>query len=171
MISLHVELSGLEDVMRDIEAMPAQIDRAMKRTIRKGTQYAAGQVIRGLATANNIPQRILRNRRVKTRIGDELGSVWIGHNPVAVSYLGTPRQTKSGAKVGARAFPGAFVATMPTGHTGVFRRRGQSRLPIQEVMQPLDKAGQVADEVVNRLPDRLRTILLQELNFEANVRD
>lgn len=39
-------------------------------------------------------------------------------------------------KGGADRIPGAFVATMPSGHTGVFKRRGRARLHIDERFGP-----------------------------------
>ncbi len=55
------------------------------------------------------------------------------------------RQTKKGVSVevnrGKRTLvKGAFVATMKSGHEGVFRRRGKARLPIEELRgsRPVD---------------------------------
>lgn len=48
------------------------------------------------------------------------------------------RQTKKGVTVsikkrgGRKLFPGAFIATMKSGHTGVFTRGNKGRLPIKE---------------------------------------
>ena len=40
-------------------------------------------------------------------------------------------------KSGARSkIQGAFVAKMPTGHVGIFRRKGAAKLPIQEIFGP-----------------------------------
>lgn len=71
----------------------------------------------------------------------------------AVNLSGAPvpliaypaRQTRKGVSVevnrGKRTLiPGAFIATMRSGHVGVFRRRGKSRLPIKELLgsRPVD---------------------------------
>lgn len=52
---------------------------------------------------------------------------------VKAAKLGRTTQNKRGVKAGKRQFDHAFLATMPNGHTGVFRRRGKTRFPIQEV--------------------------------------
>jgi hypothetical protein len=49
------------------------------------------------------------------------------------------RQTKQGVRASkpwgrAQVFKSTFLATMPGGHRGVFRRVGRKRLPIQEMM-------------------------------------
>ena len=55
------------------------------------------------------------------------------------------RQTKQGVSVevnrGKRTLlKGAFVATMKSGHVGIFRRQGKTRLPIEELRgsRPVD---------------------------------
>jgi hypothetical protein len=57
-----------------------------------------------------------------------------------IDYRG--RQTARGARAAkpygkAQVFANAFIATMPSGHRGIFRRRtGAGRLPIREMMGP-----------------------------------
>lgn len=50
------------------------------------------------------------------------------------------RQTRRGVTArlpgGAGRYPHAFLATMPTGHRGVFQRKRPSRLPIRELRGP-----------------------------------
>lgn len=50
------------------------------------------------------------------------------------------RQTKRGVKArlpgGAGTYPNAFIRTMRSGHTGVFQRRGATRLPIYQLHGP-----------------------------------
>lgn len=50
------------------------------------------------------------------------------------------RQTRAGVSYrlsgGRGQAPGAFIATMRSGHQGVFRRRGRARLPIDELHGP-----------------------------------
>jgi hypothetical protein len=51
------------------------------------------------------------------------------------------RQMNPGARAAkpwgrAQVFQSTFIATMRSGHRGVFRRRGTSRLPIREMMGP-----------------------------------
>jgi hypothetical protein len=74
------------------------------------------------------------------KVKDISSLVWrmdVSGSPIpAVDY--PHRQTRRGVSVeintGKRSLiRGAFVATMRSGHTGIFRRRGKSRLPIDEV--------------------------------------
>jgi hypothetical protein len=56
---------------------------------------------------------------------------------ITASKLGNMRQIRNGAKAGKLMFKGAFIATMPNGHKGIFRRKRSTSLPINEfVLHP-----------------------------------
>lgn len=98
------------------------------------------------------------------------------------------RATKRGVSVnvkrGRTTLSHAFIATMPSGHRGVFERVGtmhkrvarhgrrlSSGLPIRELFGPSIKAAFASDavssEVINTMRARFPVVLVQELNFEA----
>lgn len=84
------------------------------------------------------------------------------------------RQTKRGVtarlKGGAGKYPNAFIATMPTGHQGVYQRRpGARRLPIYELFGPsipfvFDKYKK---QGLDRGFEQLVKNLIHELRFAA----
>jgi len=168
-IKLDVALEGLDAVLAEFRALPKQVDRAEKRAVRKATRFLAAEVRRELAKAHGIPQKVLRQRK-RIALKPNRGQVWVGTLPIAASHLGTPRQTRSGARVGRRRYDKAFVARMRSGHVGVFRRKGKSRLPIEEVREPLPLARAAADAALRKTESRLPVLFLQELNYEVNVR-
>ena len=56
---------------------------------------------------------------------------------------------------------GAFVATMPSGHTGIFFRQGKGRLPIEEAF-----TSRVSDAFLDSAPaimDRGRRVFLETM--------
>jgi hypothetical protein len=98
------------------------------------------------------------------------------------------RATKSGVSVnvknGRRLLSHAFIATMPSGHRGVFQRVGRMHkrvvrdgrrlstgLPIKELFGPSIKAAfasePVKTDVINTMRERFPIVLVQELRFEA----
>ena len=167
-MTTRIELKGMEEISAAFASLPAQIEQAAKRTKSKGARLAGTLVRRDLAAGLGIPQKVLSaGKRIQLRLNS--GLVWIGYNPIDVIYLGNARQTNSGVRVGSRFYPKAFVAMMPTGHIGVFRRVGKSRLPIQEVTQPIDQAPAVVEGIVDRVAERLPVIFEQELNYQTNV--
>lgn len=126
---------------------------ALKRALRK----AGATALRDMRSEAS--KRIRARKRIKSsyigraltmrrpRGGDIAGMEW------AVDVSGEPvpliaypfRQTKKGVSVevnrGKRTLvKGSFVATMKSGHKGVFRRRGKARLPIHELRgsRPVD---------------------------------
>ena len=126
---------------------------ALKRALRK----AGATALRDMrATAS---KQIRARKRIKpsyiaralslrrARGSDIAGMEWaldVSGEPVPlVAY--PHRQTRKGVTVevnrGKRTLvAGSFVATMRSGHEGVFRRRGQARLPIEELRgsRPVD---------------------------------
>lgn len=172
MISVNVDASDLHSVQRTLNATNAQIDRAAVRSVNKTLSWVASQGRRLIAGANDLPLKTLKGRvRLgKASAGRTKGSAWFGTRPIKTAYAGSPLQSIGGAKVRGHFFPNAFVARMPTGHLGIFKRRGQARLPIEEQMIHLRESQAILDDIAKRAPDRLRTIYAQELNYELNVR-
>ena len=126
---------------------------ALKRALRKAGATALRDM-RGEAS-----KRIRARKRIKSRYitraltlqrakgSDIAGMKWsIDFDGQPVPLVAYPhRQTKKGVSVevnrGKRTLvAGSFVATMKSGHKGVFRRRGEARLPIDELRgsRPVD---------------------------------
>jgi hypothetical protein len=135
-----------------------QVDAALTRAVSK----AGGDAVRFLRTGSS---RLLRQRkrmRVKTvNAGLPLhypktksleAMEWrmdVSGAPIPVIDFPS-RQTKRGVSVaintGARALiKSAFIATMRSGHTGVFKRDGKARLPISELF-----SSKISDVVQDR---------------------
>ncbi len=126
---------------------------ALKRALRK----AGATALRDMRSEAS--KRIRARKRIKSRYitraltlrrpkgGDIAGMEWaidVSGEPVPlVAY--PHRQIRKGVSVevnrGKRTLvKGSFVATMRSGHQGVFRRRGKARLPIKELRgsRPVD---------------------------------
>jgi hypothetical protein len=126
---------------------------ALKRALRK----AGATALRDMKSEAS--KRIRARKRIKVRYitralslarpsGSDISSMrWalnVSGDPVPlVAY--PHRQTKKGVSVevnrGKRTLvKGAFVASMQSGHEGVFKRKGKARLPIQELRgsRPVD---------------------------------
>lgn len=126
---------------------------ALKRALRK----AGATALRDMRSEAS--KRIRARKRIKSRYitraltlrrakgGDIAGMEWaldVSGEPVPLTAYPF-RQTKKGVSVevnrGKRTLvKGSFVATMKSGHTGVFQRRGSARLPIRELTgsRPVD---------------------------------
>jgi hypothetical protein len=174
--------TALDDLARFIDAFPKEGGAAARRAINKTLGWVNSKGLRAIAAEHGIPLKTLRGRRrvsMRRATGQSLsGRIWFGLAPIKAVYLGTPRQTKSGVRVGGLTFPGAFIATMPSGHLGVFKRAdslsrrsvgrsagSQPNLPIVEQTVTLSAARESIRAIFAQVPERFRTVFMQELRF------
>ena len=144
MIELHINADDLRQVPHFLGLQKHDIERAMLRAINKTARWLRTRIAREVATELNVKVGLARNS-LQLRMASRHGlNASVGLNPKASRIkavdLGQPKQNKAGVRVGRHSFRGAFIATMPSGHTGVFRRKGKARLPIQEMHVSLTAA-------------------------------
>jgi len=173
-LALELDPRELASIQVALNERPEQAGRALVRAINKTLTWAVSQGLRAIASANDVPLKALRGRRRGRKRNasrrNQVGTAWFGILPVRASDVGTPRQSRLGARAGKHFFSGAFVATMPSGHIGIFKRRTQSRLPIIEQVVRLQSAETAIDGVARQTSTRLETVFAQEFNFEVNVK-
>ena len=147
----------------DRKQLRALDPRRLERSMLKAMRRAGSTALRDMRSEAS--KRVRRRKRIKAKAVREaliirrpkgkqtLDSLdWridVRHRPVRVSDY-PHRQTRRGVSVainrGKRTvIKGAFVATMRSGHRGVFVRRGARRLPIDEVF-----ASRVVDALLHR---------------------
>ena len=131
----------------------------LKRAVAKTARWVHTRVIRQASSATGLRQRTIKSRFVRltlNRGGEPAALIKVMDKPIRLSEL-HPRQTETGVsyKVGGAGQERvhAFRAVMPTGHLGVFLRRGRKRLPIEtqyefavgrlmaERMEEIEEAG------------------------------
>lgn len=145
------------DVKWDKSQIGALETSSLKGALKRALRKAGASALRDMRS--EATKRVRARKRIKVsyvraamtlrrpRGGDIAAMAW------AVDVSGKPvplvayphRQTKKGVSVevnkGKRTLlKGAFVATMKSGHRGVFRRKGTARLPIEELRgsRPVD---------------------------------
>jgi hypothetical protein len=139
--AIEKKLAELPGVMRS---------RVAVRALNKSAASANTAMVRVIAKDLGVKQEFVRDRLSVTEARpDRLVAVLRANaKRLPVMAFGA-KQTGTGvsAKTPARKYPGAFIATMPTGHQGVFTRTSQSRsrkgmpwgspqLPIRELFGP-----------------------------------
>jgi len=186
-MNLEIDLgAGIADLEEQLELSIRQLQKAVARTLKKTARWLETQTKRELGVALSVPQRVLAARYYKTfymKDGRRTVNVWFGLSPIDVSALGKPRQTDVGVRVGKHHFIGAFIGTMKSGHSSVFKRKfskggrrlkrsdGQwTELPIEEERFLInDIAEPIIERYHVRAEARFRQILKQEINFVMNV--
>lgn len=182
-IDLGAELAHLESQLR---ASIPQINKAVVRALRKTTKWIETHSKRELGVALSIPQRVISNRffhEMQIKEGKRSVNVWFGLNPVSVSSLGRLSQNTIGARAGKHQFVGSFVASMQSGHEGVFKRKyddggtrskrqdGQwTELPIQEENFEIEEiALPIIERYYARAEVRFKQLLEQEVHYVLHV--
>lgn len=140
--------------------LPADIRaKAFFRAMRRVADMGLTRLVRRQSPRLKLPQKIIRERTKALAFGATADIVqrsnWIG-----LYKLGA-RQTGSGVTVKARgSYRHAFIATMRSGHTGVFMREGRARTPITELFGPnpahdIVRNASVYEEVIEDVRDQV----------------
>ena len=168
----EIDVSGadnLDKIIRDLNASKQHSITASVRALNKTALWLRTQATRQISSEKRLPQKLIRERLrvLKASKRDLKARVLANFMGIKAAKVGTPRQTRRGAKVKSYEFQGAFVATMPGGHTGIFKRKGKTRLPIRELYVPLEPESLKAIEsfLDSRIKQRFETIFRHELNF------
>ncbi|WP_337843567.1 phage tail protein [Rheinheimera sp.] len=181
MLGLEIDLtSELREFQQEIEASLPKIQNAVRRAVEKTAKWFEVATTRELGQALQFPRKVLTVRfrhRFTSRDQSRAVNIWLGINPVEARHLGKGRQTKQGVTIRKRMFDGAFLATMPSGHSSVWERQkgvtnrphekrpdGQwTQLPIKKVR--LDIATE-AEEIFKRYYARVEAELMKKLQQE-----
>lgn len=145
-------------------SLPRDIFRAKRSAIATTTTWAKKRLQSEAIAKSGLPSRVFRQFRIRSKIYAERGVVWIGLNPVKAVYVGELSQDTGGAWAGKFYFKGGFIATMPSGHTGIFKRTNKNRRSIVEQVintkalvgnVPEQVAAEATTEVANRFLAKL----------------
>jgi len=184
-VKVDLQADGFRDALDELAALTPATKRASTRAQNKTLRWSRTQAASRLAKINNVPVKVMRERvrSFPAKPGKEFALLWLGVWPLPAAKAGRLSQTRSGAKAGRHAFAGAFVATMPAGAVGVFeraingRRRTADRpqtsspnLPIVPQYVQIEGAREVEQQLVSEGGRRYRDLMIQELNFELNVK-
>ncbi len=131
MISIDVDFS------KDLKALERELTDAERKLVKPSVTSTLNRLAakvrtqsrRDIAAHYRIPQKVIGPRILIRRAkGNKLTAlVHTRISPVPLRLL-NPRQTKTGVSIrGGRREAGAFLATMDSGHVGVFRRIGGRR--------------------------------------------
>lgn len=144
--------------------------RALNRTMVTGRKLAIAEIQKDLLLKTapfrkqlNIVRATPKNLVVKIRAKRA--------STPAIAYKGV-RQNKRGVTVKYRKskprllHKGAFIATVKSGHKGVFRRKGKKRFPIQEILGPNTIA--IFEQVVPAVEKQLYPVLNKNITHDVN---
>ncbi len=154
-VRYHADIRRLRKYLKNIgkNLVPTATVRALNRAAQQTQTAIKRKVSIELGVKQKqIRRRVRFGRRDKAKTSDYRSGVFLVISALPVSYLGTVRQTRPGAKVKGKLYKGAFKATMSSGHIGVFRRLGKKQHPIKEVKERIDfKLMSIAENEANEV--------------------
>ncbi len=184
MININVQHNFKQVAVKLFELRNDVLEKAKVRALNKvaaQAKVAASKEIRAAGynmKAATIKQKITIKRAVS---GDAVVVIRCSGRPLPLIQFGA-RETKSGVSVsvkhGRKLIKGAFIATMPTGHQGVYVRVGNQHkkvngkwhgLPIKELFGPSIPAAfgneVVQSALVRLVREKFPSILEHEIKF------
>jgi hypothetical protein len=130
------QMMSLERLLRDV---PRGVNRVLSRAINKTLTTLRSRLVKSVSAASSVKQKTLRGdvQIQKATLGSLWGRLRLRGKGIPLRDM-EPRQTAIGVSVrgkhGSRfEISHAFIATMPSGHIGVWKRVRTSRLPIREL--------------------------------------
>ena len=169
-----IMLKGLDKSLKGFEK---RLRRVKQRTIMTVAKRAKIEWSRLIAQETKLPVTKIKKSlhlSVKTEGGvlTFIAAHWRGRVPL-LKYPGGSQNARGIRLKGGKIILHAFIATMPGGHTGIFKREGRSRLPIQELYYRfdyvIDAAEKVLPQVMQKVAKDWETILARQINYEFNV--
>lgn len=169
-IAVTVHSADLSRVLRELrDQSPVAVSRALNRTItnvqtgaRREISADTGLPVRRVGHA----MKLERATRSKLRAALQVRGARI---PL-IDFKA--RQTRKGVSyrlpTGRGSLPGGFIARMRSGHVGVFKRVGKSRLPIGEKFGPSLPRVFLQARVTRVLHSIVETQMAKNLQHEVN---
>ncbi|MBR9983008.1 MAG: phage tail protein [Wolbachia endosymbiont of Homalodisca vitripennis] len=150
---------NIERIIHDIDASKAKVELAAVRALNKTASWLKLKAIQEISQEKQISLKIIRKRLRIIKAKKSAVKVLIR----AYLYDVRMRNIKQ-AKAG---FNDGFMATMPRGYRGIFKRVGRTALPIQEVKLPLEPgASRIIENLVNYETEKVFEKFFQhELNY------
>ena len=146
MLAGKIEISkgSLKEAAHVLRAIPRAMPRVMRRAINRTVDMAATDLKRRVGAEisvkkSEIAKGISKKKASYSRLSGTIGAK--PYRPGLLAFPGT-RRTKHGVRyrisktAGRKTIEHGFITRMQSGHRGVFKRKGASRLPIAEARGP-----------------------------------
>jgi glycyl-tRNA synthetase beta subunit len=166
-MSVSVTLSGYQEILKTLHATEEQIQKALFRSVNKLIRWLKSEAARQISQETQVQVKFIK-QRLKTFLASKdkksaiLNAVLYG---IRAIILGA-KQNRTGVRAGKKTFSGSFISKMPGSRAGVFRRKGQTRLPIQEQKVALEPfASQALLYLLTKLNDKFLKYFKHELKF------
>jgi hypothetical protein len=178
---MEIVLVGQADIDAALREYPKRATRALVRAMNRALTSGRTVMVQRIAADTGLKSGDIRkaitlreasSQRLEARLGIGLKRIPLisfnarGQEP----SRGRGRGVSYRLRGGAGRIPNAFIATMRSGHRGVFVRSAKARLPIRELFGP--SLGHVfaryRPEAIARIQEAFATNFASEMKFEAS---
>lgn len=145
----NIEVSeNIERIIHNIDASKAKVELAAVRALNKTASWLKLKAIQEISQEKRVSLKIIRKRLRIIKARKSTLKVLIR------AYLYDVRMRN--IKQAKAAFNDLFMATMPRGYRGIFKRVERTALPIREVKLPLEpEASRIIENLVNYEVERI----------------
>jgi hypothetical protein len=163
---IKITITGEKEISSKFSEAPKVIRQTITSAMTKTMKRMEKDLETAAAKEFDIPKPVLAKWRIKSKRVGTNGLVWMGYNPIKSGYIGILRQEDWGASARSYFFKGGFVATMNSGHKGIFMRAGKGRKPIREQKVSLLKAPILAAQVKTRANEYYQQEIATQLVYK-----
>ncbi len=170
--------------MKQIISLKNNLEKATTSAINKAAKTALSRTESFIMETYSIRKKDLNEvvKLIKANVNRNYANVIVKEKAIGL-YKFRPRQTQKGVtasvKRGERKLyrskdskRGSFIATMKSGHEGVYIRKGKEKLPIKELFGPsaiqLFSSDRALDKIQEIFIERFEIELNRELNYWLN---
>lgn len=166
--SVNPAFNQIDKIISSINALPEQVSQASMFAINRTAEWLKSTTSKEISAEKRVKLKIIRDRMKIMRANKKQLAANINADMWALKGkdLGDMSLSPIGATAGNYIFRGAFVANMKSGHRGVFRRKGTSKLPIKEQYIMLDN---YASKLIKTLIDEQSQAVFEK-NFQHQIK-
>ena len=175
MLEIRFDDDKLKQLQRELKNFPKALPKVMSRGLNRTATSARTEISRSLSRRFGIKVKDVRDKLTLHRAtyGNWRSAVGISGKKFGLIKFGA-RQTGKGVTYRHERkrilIRHAFIATMKTGHRGVFLRKGPARLPIKEIRGPsLAQLYTGARDEVNRIQSEFSAKLAKNIHDQVNL--
>lgn len=177
MVTITTE--GIDEAMAEFRELPPRLQRATVRSLNRAIGSASTFMSRAIAKnmamkVGDVKKAFTLQQATTDRLNASLNASSYTRLPLIQFNASGPEPSRGRGRGvsyslqgGRKTIPNAFIATMQSGHRGVFVRVGKSRLPVRELYGP--SLGHVFDvyrvEGQQKAEDSFETNFAHEIEF------
>jgi len=171
LVTVQFEKKKLKRIEKILSGIPRAMPRVMTSAINKTVGLANTDISKRIRSVLALKAAAIKKamRRRKANYHSWRGDIWVSKKRLPLIQFGA-RKTARGTSYkieksgGRKVLSHAFIARMPTGHEGVFMRRGKKRLPLTA-----EKRGPSIGEVFESGPMVAAAVSTALKNLERNI--